>query len=94
MTGHNHQLPATPAEVLRHLLRPGFDAVVLRAEMIAEEMIRAAVNGALEDAAKTAECWRCETHDDSPQHIRERTDRQDKVAREIASAIRAKKITA
>ncbi len=43
---------ATPAEALRHLLKPGFDAVVMRAEVVAEEMVRVAVNSALEDAAR------------------------------------------
>lgn len=45
---------------------------------------------AYEDCAQTAECWRCETLPDMPQVIRERTERQDKTAREIAAAIRAK----
>lgn len=45
---------------------------------------------AYEECAQIAECWRCETLADTPQVIRERTERQDKTAREIAAAIRAK----
>ncbi|WP_232629109.1 hypothetical protein [Methylobacterium sp. Leaf118] len=45
---------------------------------------------AYEDCARIAECWRCEALSSTPQVIRERTERQNKVAVEIAAAIRAK----
>lgn len=46
---------------------------------------------AFERSAQIAEAWRCEVTGpyDAPQNIRERVERQNKVACEIAAAIRA-----
>lgn len=44
---------------------------------------------AFERAAQIADCWRCEITYDAPQNVRERIERQNKVACEIAAAIRA-----
>lgn len=84
--------PQSSQEIVRKLMEPAVQAMVTRGELVFEEIARVATNTALEQAAGIAELFFIEERADTPPRIKERLERQNKVAAEIAFRIRAEKL--
>lgn len=80
-----------PDEMVRRLMRPAAEAMNLRARLVLEAAGQAAANLALEQAAEIADLFLVEVPVEASSLLKERLDRQNKVAAEIADRIRAEK---